>query len=84
MATGSEPASVALDTVPADDAANESHVTFNDLNNYYSCFSRDTACIFHTVEPASAAPIAYLGSSSTIDLLTLMHNRTGHGNLNAD
>ena len=79
--TRSEPAAVVLDTLPADDAANESHVTINDLNNYYSCFSRDTACVFHTAELASNTPIAYLGSSSTIDLLTLMHNRTGHGNL---
>ncbi len=34
-----------------------------------------------TAELIDSQPAAYLGSSTTTNLLTLMHNRIGHGNL---
>ena len=58
----------------------EMHVNSNDQNNFYFAFFSDISNKFKISGQASA-PTAYLGSSTTVDLLTLMHNRTGHGNM---
>lgn len=43
--------------------------------------SFSTHDLFCALTTTASDATAYLGSSKTTDLLTLMHNRTGHGNL---
>ena len=50
----------------------------NETNIFYSNFYPDLSCVFMTAELVDSQPAAYRGSSTTTDLLTLMHNRTGH------
>ena len=59
----------------------ENQVTSNNEIDYYFAFYCDISANFETAELVSNKAVAYLGSSTTSDLLTLMHNRTGHGNL---
>ncbi len=56
-------------------------VSVDTVNIFYSKFYPDLSSAFITAELVDSQPAAYLGSSTTTDLLTLMHNRTGHGNL---
>lgn len=73
------PLAAAADAGHDSDASVAMNRVTNSSNIYYSSFSRDlSSCALMT---AASKPIAYLGSSTTTDLLTLMHNRTGHGNL---
>jgi hypothetical protein len=67
----------------ADNAdVDENHVNSNDTNDFYFAFFSDISAKFKTAAKLdSDSAVAYLGSSTTVDLLTLMHNRTGHGNL---
>ena len=66
------------------DGAAEAHVDdaivarkSKDTESYYlSLFLNDLSDSL-----ADSTPVAYLGSSTTTDLLTLMHNRTGHCNV---
>ena len=65
------------------DGAADAHVVVDDVesNNgvesfYLSLFVSDLS-----VKLTDSQPIALLGSSTTTDLLTLMHNRTGHCNI---
>ena len=59
------------------DAAVVSDATVNnDANIFYLNFYPDLSCAFKTAELVDSQPAAYLGSSTTTDLLTLMHNRT--------
>jgi hypothetical protein len=59
----------------------DNHVNKNS-NIYYSAFFNDISNNFKIASEVNLDnSVAYLGSSTTVDLLTLMHNRTGHGNL---
>ncbi len=69
-------ANVASVARPADNAC-----VNNDSNIFYSNFYPNLSSVFITAELVDSQPAAYLESSTTTDLLTLMHNRTGHGNL---
>ena len=67
-----------IDTAVA--AADVSVVT-NESNNFYSNFCVDLTEKILAASSSCSIPVACLASSSSSDLLTLMHNRTGHGNL---
>ena len=65
------------------DGAAEAHVddaidarNLKESDSYLSLFLNDLSDSL-----ADSMPVAYLGSSTTTDLLTLMHNRTGHCNV---
>ena len=63
--------------VPANDAS----AVNNESNNFYSNFCVDLTDKLRHASSSHSIPMACLASSSSCDLLTLMHNRTGHGNL---
>ena len=50
-------------------------------NIFYSNFCFDLTEKMPAASSSFSIPVACLASSSSSDLLTLMHNRTGHGNL---
>ena len=55
-------------------------VNNNETNGFYSCYYRDTASALSEAEIECTRAVINLASSSTTDHLTLMHNRTCHGN----
>ena len=66
--------------VLANDAADDECIV-NNNNIFYSNFCVDLTEKLRRASSSCSIPVACLASSSFSDLLTLMHNRTGHGNL---
>ena len=69
-------ANVVLANIAADDEC-----IVNNNNIFYSNFCVDLTEKLRRASSSCSIPVACLVSSSSSDLLTLMHNRTGHGNL---
>ena len=69
-------ANVVLANVAADDEC----IIKND-NIFYSNFCVELIEKLRRASSSCSIPVACLASSLSSDLLTLMHNRTGHGNL---
>ena len=69
-------ANVVLANVAADDEC-----IVNNNNIVYSNFCFDLTEKMRAASSSCSIPVAFLASSSSFDLLTLMHNRTGYGNL---
>ena len=69
-------ANVALANIAADDEC----IVINN-NIVYSNFCFDLTEKMRAASNSCCIPMACVASSSSSDLLTLMHNRTGHGNL---
>ena len=62
-------------------AAVDVSVVTNKTNDFYSNFCVDLTQKLRAASNSCSIPMACLASSSSSDLLTLMHNKTGHGNL---
>ena len=66
-----------VNLTPAIDAS----VLSNESNIFYSNFCVDLSEKLRAANSSRSIPMAWLASSSSSDLLILMHNRTGHRNL---